>query len=61
LQVIVKRKDFMKRVKPMLEKKDVRSLFKYKLPKDEEEYVIIVNSIYLRNGWEKLKLYVAEM
>jgi len=51
----------MKRVKPMLEKKDVRSLFKYKLPKDEEEYVIIVNSIYLRNGWEKLKLYVAEM
>jgi len=42
----IKRKDFMKRVKPILENKDVKSLFKYKLPKDEEEYVSIVNSIY---------------
>jgi len=41
----IKRKDFMKRVKPILENKDVKSLFKYMLPK-EEDYVSIVNSIY---------------
>jgi len=41
----IKRKDFREKVKPILENKDVRDLFKHKLPKDEE-YVIIVNSIY---------------
>jgi len=40
----IKRIDFMKRVKPILENKDVNS--PYKLPKDKEEYVSIVNSIY---------------
>jgi len=41
----IKRKDFAERVKPILENKDVRDLFKYKLPKDEG-YEIIVNRIY---------------
>jgi len=33
----IKREDFVTRVKPILENKDVKSLFKYKLPKDEED------------------------
>jgi len=38
----IKRKDFAARVFD----DNLRSLFKYKCPENEEEYVIIVNSIY---------------
>jgi len=41
----IKRKYFAARVKLIVDNDNVRSLFKYKCP-ENEEYVIIVNSIY---------------
>jgi len=40
------REDFPAKVKPILVNKDVQKLFKYKLPKQEEDYIDIINSIY---------------
>jgi len=56
----IKRKDFASRVKLIPENDNVRSLFKYKLPKDEEEYVIIVNSIY-KKRMGKTKIVCGKM
>jgi len=42
----LKREDFESKVKPILENKDVQKLFKFKLPENPEDYIIIVNSIY---------------
>jgi hypothetical protein len=42
----IEQEDFASKVKPILINKDVQKLFKYKLPKQEEDYIDIVNSIH---------------
>jgi len=42
----IKREDFPAKVKPILVNKDVQKLFKYELPKQEEDCIDILNSIY---------------